>query len=71
MEVTSIITVQITQIESGKDDKHTLPFGAEEKSQLPEIIRRKLDCDNVVIKGNIKQFSIDKDEWAESKESKE
>lgn len=70
MEVTSIITVQITQIEDGKSDKHALPFGAEEKSQLPEIIRKKLDCDNIVIK-SLKQFSIDKDEWDESKEGNE
>lgn len=67
MEVTSIIRMEITQIEDGKDDKHTLPFGAESKDQLPEIIRAKLGCDNVVIKGNVKQFSIDKGEWAKSK----
>ncbi len=55
MKVTSIITVKITQIEDGKTDKHALPFGAEKKSQLPEIIRKKLDCDKVVITSIINQ----------------
>lgn len=41
MEVTSIITVQITQIEDGKSDNHALPFGAEEKSQPPRNNQRK------------------------------
>ncbi len=60
MEVTSIIKVELTIIEDGHDDKRALPFGAADKAALAAEIKRRLDCDDVQLKG-IKQFSLDKE----------
>ncbi|MEZ3438043.1 MAG: hypothetical protein K1W18_04095 [Oscillospiraceae bacterium] len=60
MEVTSIIKVEFTIIEDGHDDKNKLPFGAADKAALAAEIKKRLDCDDVQLKG-VKQFSIDKD----------
>ncbi len=67
MEVTSIIKVEFTIIEDGHDDKRTLPFGAADKSALAAEIKKRLDCDDVQLKG-IKRFSIDKEGLVASKE---
>lgn len=60
MEITSIVKIEFTIIEDGHDDKRALPFGAKDKAALVKEIKKRLDCDDVQLKG-VKQFSIDKD----------
>lgn len=66
-ELTSIIKMEFTIIEDGHDDTGILPFGAADKAALADEIKKRLDCDDVQLKG-FKQFSIDKTGPAASKE---
>lgn len=69
-EITNFIKLEITVIESGRKHENVLPYGAADKKELVEKVKKLLDCDDVQIK-DIKQFPIDEEELSASKKNKE